>query len=209
MYSRGLFHIIMVVALWGVPITCLAQSFTINNQSFGLILEDNVPVATGFSAMTDHTVITCAHVVKEGSKYRYHTINGLTYELKLSQIDNDRDIAILTSDTILCTDPLIIDDDFHFRPDTEIVYMGLDNRYEKRTILAQRASLDIDNYHGVPFSDSDFFIFYGDGRPGYSGSPVLTLQGKLIGMISGGKDESGSTLVRCVSWNTLKMYFLK
>ena len=188
--------------------------------AYGAIYVNNKCSGTGFVLNETGQVCTCSHVVTNKGKplslkdvIWFCSSDGKysdSYELKLLWNSPDYDLALLSSEKILCQHPVQLADTFSVQFEQTIYYVGFDEHegvpfghidWVKLPPLNQ-LSKGIKKHTSFISSigkcrfigsgkDADFFDYFGECIPNYSGGCVLNGEGKAIA-------------VNCTSWEPLK-----
>ena len=164
-----------------------SQSFNLDDRSFGVIENDTIILGSGFVLDSINQVITCAHVIEFQTVIYYKTIKGDRYKLEIIKIDIINDIAYLRSDITICESPMIKSPKSNIEIGLDIVYLGYDwvdsRNNNNPTIKANRAKITAIGKQLNSLGIANFIEFVGDGKPGYSGGPVLNWNGEILGLM--------------------------
>lgn len=168
-------------------------------------------IASGFVCFRPNLVVTCLHVVKDLDSIYYHPGNYrenflLTKKVTFAPLD----LAILQLPEGVNIDPLKFDDDYIANIGDTIDYLGYDRPTTEKNdhvTLTEKQSI-------ISLKDRHYLYFEGYCHTGYSGAPVLNMESKVIGMISGGKklnEKENLMLVRCplLKSKDISKYFIK
>ena len=191
------FSILLFVMLSHAPIfTQAVDNSIINKPSTGWIYVSNgikgFISGTGFVFIRPNTVVTCAHVVKGWSKIIYiQSGTKNEYLLDLVYIDTLLDIAILTSIDTISNKPYEFDATHFVAVGDTIMYIGYSK--EKSTKSSPKMGYDLAVVQSagktMRYVPVNFFEFKGEGKPGYSGGPILDPKGNIVGIFQGMWEE--------------------
>lgn len=165
-----------------------SQQLKLPRGEIGIISLGAIESGTGFVVNNSHYVVTCAHVIFDTtSRLFFITTKDFStkkiYELKLIFLDAKSDLALLKSDSIICDSPWRADSIFEFKPREKVFYIGYN--YSDKSLLGNLASvIEVGKSYSRDKSIRDFVDFIGIGKPGYSGSPLLRLNGKVVAILS-------------------------
>ena len=175
---------LILIFFSSLPLT--AQSFTIDKNSIGLIENDSIVIGSGFILDSANQVITSAHVIWNQPKV-YFSTDGKRYELEVRRIDVINDIAYLKSDSTICETPFKKASITDVENGKAIVYIGYDwvdtKQSNQNTIKVHQSKITA---YGKQFNNggnANFIEFIGEGKPGYSGGPVLNWNGEILGLM--------------------------
>ncbi|MFK7780693.1 MAG: serine protease [Candidatus Gracilibacteria bacterium] len=144
----------------------------------------NSGIGAGFIISTDGEIQTVNHIV-ENENINYKVIlNNTEYNAKVLSRDKERDLAILKINTPLLLTPLIFEES---NLNESIISYGVDIQTltitsNTGTIINKKSKLD---------SMSNLLEISNTLKPGFSGGPIINLNGKVIGInyaISEGKN---------------------
>lgn len=183
-FTKKLIIELFLISFSSLPLT--AQSFTIDKNSIGLLENDSIIIGSGFILDSSNQVITCAHVILNQVKV-YFSTDGNRYELEVRKIDLINDIAYLKSASTICETPF----KKAFVPVIEngetIVYLGYDwvdtKQNNQNIIKVHQSKITAYGKQSNDEGNANFIEFIGEGKPGYSGGPVLNWKGEILGLM--------------------------
>lgn len=144
-----------------------------------LTCDDELGVGTGF-AIDAHHILTVAHVVAPAEHLRV-TVNGQHPPAKVSGLDIDRDVALITTKVALPPPYIALDTDDPSvgLPVATLGYpLGEDLTYTQGTVSAVDRSLDAGDVHNTGLVQTDTAL-----NPGNSGGPLVGLDGEAHGVV--------------------------
>jgi len=151
-------------------------------------------LGTGFVVRSDGVVVTNFHVIEEGREFRVEFRDGTSYEPKaILAADRRRDLAVVQIEASgLPT--LELGDSSELKAGQTIVAVGnpLGFRFSvARGVVSARRELDGHDFIQVAMSV----------EPGSSGSPVMDLEGRVVGILAA---KTGDSLGFAIPVNHLK-----
>lgn len=165
------------------PPDIVEQARKVGLQARKSVVVLKVPFEFGSSGGTgwfleNGLIITNGHVVenlKEGSVITGYTLDGDTFSAQVINYSVDPDIAVLRTDYTNAP-PLLVGSSNELTPGQPLVQVGHPEGFGNWVIsLGGFVKMERRAIHGdVP------------GMPGVSGSPILTLDGKVVGLTDGG-----------------------
>lgn len=178
--------IIKLVLLFFSSLPLTAQSFTIDKNSIGLVENDSIIIGSGFILDSSNQVITSAHVIWNQPKV-YFSTDGKRYKLEVRRIDVINDIAYLKSDSTICENPFKKASITDIENGKAIVYIGYDwvdtKQMNQNIIKAHQSKITAYGKQSNDGGNANFIEFIGEGKPGYSGGPVLNWKGEILGLM--------------------------
>ena len=159
---------------------------------------------SGFVFCESGVIVTCAHVVYQGTGILVEFSDGKVYSATIRNIDEGRDLAYLTLDAIpidFKVTPVIFRDTKAFKDEFAIgmkVYaLGHPFKFKyswTEGVISQLRPSVTNPFSTVPYIINDAIQTDASLNPGNSGCPVFDNQGRLIGiasMIAGAKTYTG------------------
>lgn len=144
------------------------------------------PIGTGFVLGDKHSLVTADHVVSAAGRYTFQAVRDGSErsELTIRHRLPDFDLAVLgiiDHGQQLPDRPFQIGDFSRLRPGDTVVYLGW-NAPKNRVSLREAviSALGKARYRG---NTVDFLEFIGEGIPGWSGGPVLDLDGDVVAVM--------------------------
>ena len=145
------------------------------------------PVATGtaFIVNGNGEAVTAYHVVSDCLAV---TLNqrGTPVRARVIASDADRDLAVVSTGARAASHAVFIDGDAHARLGEDIITIG----YPLSTVLSSKPNLTTGNVSALAglHDDEQVMQLTAPVQPGSSGSPVLSRQGLLYGVVLGKLD---------------------
>ncbi len=170
-------------------------------EAFGIIerMEGNKAhyLASGFVCFKPNIVITCLHVVKDIDSVYYHPGNHRkNYLLTKKATFAPLDLAILELPEGISFPPLKFDDSYNLSIGDTIDYLGYDRPITEKndhvTLTGKQSTI-------IKIDQQDLY-FEGYCHTGFSGAAVLSMESKIVGMISEGviiSEKNNIMLVKC------------
>ena len=145
-----------------------------------VLIRTNEGGGTGFIVSSDGLIVTALHVVEGASDVAIKTQQGVTYnEVILLAKDERRDIAILK--VAASSLPAVVLADEELSPGDEVIVIGNPLAVEELQVSVSTGILSgIRNLN----KDTKVLQITAPISPGNSGGPVLSKNGKVIGVIS-------------------------
>jgi len=147
--------------------------------------QEPISYGTGFFVSDDGLIVTCAHVLEEGSIYKVK-MNGTEHAAKVIAKDDQTDLAVLKID---------YKNQYYFKvsdfastnPGDKIFVLGfpLTNYFGNRLTLTDGI---VNALVGLK-ADSDYFQISAPIQPGNSGGPVFDANFNVVGVVSHGIDN--------------------
>lgn len=162
---------------------CDPPNLGLPDNSVGTIHATNgVILGTGF-AISSSNIITCAHVVSaQPNSRRFWYAGNIGADLfTLEKVLPKHDLSILHIDSTNNLKPLKFGDIKRIRPGDPIGYIGWNTN--TKTL---HGSVSVVSAIGVALNDGvsvDFIEFTGEGRPGYSGGPILNDKQEVVALM--------------------------
>lgn len=151
-------------------------------------------LGTGFVVRSDGVVVTNLHVIEEGRELRVEFRDGTSYEPKaILAVDRRRDLAVIQLEASGLA-ALKLGDSSELKAGQTIVAVGnpLGFRFSvARGVVSARRELD----------GRDFIQVAMSVEPGSSGSPVMDLEGRVVGILA---VKTGDSLGFAIPVNQLK-----
>jgi serine protease Do len=136
---------------------------------------------TGFIYSNKGYIVTNAHVIKEANYFKIRFSDDTSYTAKLIGCDKRTDLAVLKIDKENLTSLILADEEIEIGQ--WIYTVGNPLYFQNSLSVGVVAGKNIrDNYCDI----EDFIQLDINTNPGNSGSPVLTLNGKVIGIVTWG-----------------------
>ena len=158
----------------------------IDQYQVGLLYVDGVELGTGFVFQNKNRVVTAAHVLK-GKQYKY--VSGIgtptVWNLNPVHIDSACDIAILESESNISATPFLPDTLKRY-PHELFYFIGWNSDSSTTTnsaLVPYGGFITSVGKMEYRFPLVDYFEFESSAIPGYSGSPVIGYDGKVIGVV--------------------------
>jgi serine protease Do len=135
-----------------------------------------VSVGVGFAVDTEGTIVTNYHVIAPGEYIRVHMVQqGKVYSAVRAETDARLDIALLVIDAE--TEPVVWGKRLQLESGDQVGFLatdGLTYRAEPGKVITASG-----------YKDGQWFIHTDVAATlGHSGSPLFTMDGKVVGMIS-------------------------
>lgn len=156
-------------------------------ESIGVIRQagHERPVGTGFVLGEAHTVVTADHVVGTKGSYTYQAVQKGSPEVPLSvgtrHSGHDLVVLNLSPDAELGGRPFQLGDFTRLSPGDTVVYLGWNA--PKNKVALREAVISAVGKATYLGTTVDFLEFIGEGIPGWSGGPVLDLEGKVVAVM--------------------------
>lgn len=152
-------------------------------KQFNAISIDNI--GSGCVVINNKLILTAAHVVNDSGVYLYQgQADNVLHLLKLIKIDQSKDLALLESMDSVSQPSFIINPKPDLKIGDPIIYLGWDtitNEITKsKTTIFELDSTKIDNLNTIALYAP------GNAQQGYSGGPIISSKGELIGVVSHG-----------------------
>lgn len=143
---------------------------------------------TGFFVSSDGKVATCAHIVRDAKVIRVTTLSGAEFQFdRILRVDADRDLALISLKSAVVS-PFRLSDTSTVASGLPVVALGnplgLDGSFADGVISAVRL---------VGPNEDQIFQISVPVSPGSSGSPVVGLDGSLVGMV-GSRAHGGESI---------------
>ncbi len=163
------------------------QNITFNQNSIGTIFVDNQVSGTGFVIGEENIVVTCAHVIDNSKTISFRKLHDSTqFKLVVYKIDASNDIALLKCDTHLSKFPFKVDPS-KVVLNQAIYYLGYNSTIKTEgepTIALSSGNISSIGTTWEQVHEVEFIEFKGAGIPGYSGCPVMSASGGVIGVMT-------------------------
>jgi serine protease Do len=168
-----------------------SQAIPFTPENVGTIVSSKTgeAVGTGFVAGSKNYVITCAHVIEAPGDYFYNPVRSKPASpntkklipLKLLYTLPNYDLAVLTLSENVTEKPFEWGDFRRLRPGDKVVYIGwqIGTNNLQASVAKLSAIGSVLNENAVV----EFLEFEGVGKPGFSGGPVVDLDGKVVAII--------------------------
>lgn len=146
-------------------------------------------VASGFFLSSSGLAVTTAHVAStlEAGKIQLKMASGETVLAVVQKVDRDRDLALLKAQTIQTVVPLSVTP-AKVAPGSQVIALGQSAEAAWLAIVGTVAGETT-----LPQFGQDRIAVSLRSMPGFSGAPVLSAQGLLVGIVQAYSGSSGLT----------------
>jgi S1-C subfamily serine protease len=178
------------------------QQITARSRSAVVKIETNMGSGSGFIIDSEGKILTNNHVIVDAEEITVYLDDGTTYEAEIFSRDLVHDIAIIV---IEASDlPFLeIGDLGEVELGQQVVVLGYPLDKDNLAVTSGLVSaIEYDSGRNITWVQTDSAI-----NPGNSGGPILTLQGRVVCVVSSklvGISVEG--VGYAISANTLKMY---
>jgi serine protease Do len=142
-----------------------------------LKIETSSGTATGFVAAAGGYVITGSHVAGDNILVKVTMIDGTQADAVVLGKDDNRDLAILSVVGSVSLPPLTLGTSKNVRPGDEIIAVGYALGLKGTASASKGIVSAVRMIDGQTFIQTDAAI-----NPGNSGGPLLTMDGRVIGI---------------------------
>lgn len=152
-----------------------------------------VGVGSGFFIKPDGTALTASHVLAPGFKYIAKLDNGEEHEAHVYKEHKLTDIALVKVNTDSKVPVIPLGDSSVLRRGEQVIHIG-SSLYSKSNDIdigyINKVKDDTPSYSVIlgdkpkPESGLDFIMTTGSVRPGFSGGPLVNMDGQVVGLIS-------------------------
>lgn len=161
--------------------------------SVGIIrLYNDTPIGTGFIVIDSSIIMSAGHVevLNPGLKFFQLLNTSRRYRLQKISIDTLKDLVLYKVLSGFIGKPISVDTSIFLNYNDSVFYTGYDKRLDSpngEKLLSDFAIVK-NSYKARQFSNNNYktdcLEITADLIPGYSGGPVFTKNGNLIGLIS-------------------------
>lgn len=186
-----------------IEITGISTDFTkiVDEKSDSIVaINSNGNISSGFIYAQDNDdvyIVTTYHGVVEAGSYNVHFKNGYSVYAELVGKDIYADLAVLKAKIPYDTDILSLTDSSLCKAGEFVIAIGtpVSLEYSHSTELGMISNniKTIENSIEVNSNDITYYLdvlqLSSNMKPGYSGSPIINMNGEVIGMVTMSLDE--------------------
>lgn len=150
-------------------------------------------LGSGFFIKKDGTGLTAHHVLSSSNSFIAKLNNGEEYPLQVLNSHSLSDIALVKVKVPKSVPFLVLGKSEHLRRGEQVIHFGntllstttdIDIGYINKLKEDSPAWIDLQRSEGIDTSGISYIMTSGCVRPGFSGGPLVNMNGEVVGLIS-------------------------